>query len=236
MGKKKICLDPGHGTAEMNQSPDGRYIEYKFALDMGGRIRKHLTRCGFDVKLTKEDESTPGLSARANVANTWGADLYVSLHSNATGGGGWNAGASGWTIWICALGGEREKAARAILASTKEAGIKTFGSELYTSNFTVLTATKMPAVLIEYMFHTHQDDVKLLLQDEYREKMAVATAKGICRYYDEPYVEEEAAPPPAATTVYRVQVGAFSVKKNAEALMDELKKKGYNPITVISEK
>ena len=64
----KVCLDPGHGTREMNQSPDGRYIEYKFALDMAFRIREHLIRCGVDVKLTKEDSSTPSLTERANIA------------------------------------------------------------------------------------------------------------------------------------------------------------------------
>ena len=37
--KLKVCLDAGHGIREMNQSPDGSYIEHKFALDMANGFR-----------------------------------------------------------------------------------------------------------------------------------------------------------------------------------------------------
>ena len=54
--------------------------------------------------------------------------------------------------------------------------------------------TKMPAVLIEYLFHTNHADVVLLKTSAYRDKLAVATAKGICKYFGVAYDGEVSAP------------------------------------------
>ena len=143
---------------------------------MANRIRGHLVRCGVDVKLTWEDSSTPSLTERANIANAYKADLFVSLHSNAV-SGGWNDTVSGLTVWTYAAGGERDRAAKLLLAEMKQVGVQTFGSELYHQKFTVLAKTNMPAYLIEYAFHTSRPDVELLLDNAHRDKLALATAK-----------------------------------------------------------
>ena len=115
--KYKVCLDPGHGTGEMNQSPDGRYLEYKFAWDMANRIKLLLEATKMvEVKLTKTNESeTPSLTYRANVANNWGADIFISLHSNAVGAGQWKDSVHGLTVWTYAEGGKRDVLANTIL-------------------------------------------------------------------------------------------------------------------------
>lgn len=230
---KKIFLDPGHGLKEAcNQSPDGSYKEYLMSLDMGNRIRKHLLRSGFEVKLSREDDSTPTLTARATMANNWDADLFVSLHSNAL-SGGWHDDVSGLTAWISAFGGEREKAAHAILDQMKVASVPIFGLELYIGNFTVLKSTKMPAVLVEYLFHTCRSDVEKLLDPAYIEKMAVATAKGICAHFGVKYVEETPVPTPVDDEYfYRVQEGSFSTRERAEAFKKELAAMGYEGLVV----
>ena len=222
----KVCLDPGHGNKELNQSPDGSYFEHEFALDMANRIREHLVRCGVDVKLTREDSSTPGLTERATIANTWGADLYVSLHSNAV-SGGWNDNTHGLTVWTYAKGGERDRAANLLLEQMAAYGVETFGSKLYHSHFTVLAKTSMPAYLVEYAFHTCHSDVELLKSNAYRSKLAEATARAICAWGGVSWTDEPEPQMPTGT-IYRVQMGAFSVKENAESLMNELKAKGYS--------
>ena len=224
----KVCLDPGHGTGETNQSPDGTYFEHEFALDMANRIRPHLIRCGVDVKLTREDSSTPSLTARAATANTFGADLLVSLHSNAVGGNGWNDTVHGLSVWTYAQGGERDKAANVLLAQMASANVETFGSKLYHSKFTVLAKSNMPAYLVEYAFHTCHSDVELLKSDIHRAKLAEATAKAICAYGGVAWVDEPVNATPSGT-IYRVQIGAFSDKKNADNLLKELTAKGYKP-------
>ncbi len=225
----KVCLDPGHGTKEMNQSPDGRYIEHEFALDMANRIRGHLVRCGVDVKLTREDSSTPSLTQRANIANAYKADLFVSLHSNAV-SGGWDDKTRGLTVWTYAAGGERHRAANILIDEMAKAGVQMFGSKLYHQKFTVLAKTNMPAYLIEYAFHTSRPDVELLLDNAHRDKLALATAKAICIWGGVKWIDAPTAPTkPADGFIYRVQVGAFSVEENATRLKAELEGKGYKP-------
>ena len=48
--------------------------------------------------------------------------------------------------------------------------------------YTVLAKTDAPACLIEYGFHTSREDVALLKDSAYRDKLAEATARGICAW------------------------------------------------------
>ena len=115
-------------------------------------IRGHLVRCGVDVKLTKGGFSTPSLTERANIANAYKADLFVSLHSNAVGGSGWSDNTRGLCVYTYASGGERHRAANILIDEMAKAGVQMFGSKLYHKGFTVLSKSNMPAYLIEYAF------------------------------------------------------------------------------------
>ena len=89
-------------------------------------------------------------------------------------------------------------------------------------------ATKMPSVLIELGFITNVNDKNLIINN--KENFAIAITKGILSYYDMTYEEEK-----TQTTnekLYRVQVGAFKEKANAEKLTNELKQKGYDAFIV----
>jgi hypothetical protein len=77
----------------------------------------------------------------------------------------------------------RNVAARALLKRSKEIGIGLHGNGLaYNEKLTVLMKTKAPACLIEYGFHTNHEDVALLKDYAHRDKLALATAKGICDF------------------------------------------------------
>ncbi len=190
--KYLVCIDPGHGPGTVNGSPDGTYKEREFASDMGLRIKTLLEVAGVDVILTRTEDTKPSLTQRAMVSNNMGADLFVSLHSNATGGSGWSD-PSGLLIYTSQAGEEaqRNKAARAILSKMEEAGVKLFGGGLAHNGYTVLTATNAPAVLIEYGFHTSQGDVALLKDPAYRDKLAKATVWGILDYLGVSEAEED---------------------------------------------
>lgn len=239
--KYKVCLDPGHGIKEPNQSPDGRYLEYKMAWALSNKIKELLESTErFDVILTKKSEGeTPSLAARAKIANDADADIFWSTHSNAV-AGGWNDTIHGITAWIYALGGQREKLARHFLEQCKELGIELFGSELYTAKFAVLAQTYMPAILVENYFHTCRTDVDKLLQDKEIETLAYAAARAICEYFNLsedliPLTEEEVEHEHEVWTdiLYRVQTGAFANEANAEAMAKALKSHGFD--TIIKE-
>ena len=91
------------------------------------------------------------------------------------------------------------------------------------AKFTVLANTTMPAVLVEYLFHNNKANVEKLKDTAFRDKLAKATAKGICGYlgvaWDED-VEKE-------THIYRVQAGAFSDRANAEAYKQKMVAAGF---------
>ena len=196
---KKVVLDPGHGVETAGKrSPDGTYLEHEFNLDMAKRLKAQLERHGVSVTLTRSTEHDVTISERADVSNAIGPDLFVSLHSNAS-GEGWTD-PDGYGIYTSVRGedAERNKAARAILARVREAGIQLWGNGLFhdgddgKKDISVLWKTVAPAVLIEHGFHTNIHEVELLKTDAYRDLLARVDAKGILDYLGIPWVEEPA--------------------------------------------
>lgn len=192
--KKKVCLDAGHGGNEVtNASPDKSYYEHEFTLDMAKRV-KALLEPYVDVVMTRESNTTVSLAQRAAIANSAKADVFVSLHSNASGSTWSNA--SGLCVYTYGAGATlpRNILANKLLEQFSKAGIKLFGSQLYHSKFTVLANTVMPAVVIEYGFHTNTSDVANLKSDTWRQTAAEATARGICDFLGITYKETQDKP------------------------------------------
>ena len=181
---KTVVLDAGHDAANLaNRSPDGAYYEHEFCLDMAKRMGAHLRRCGVTVVETRPDGAAVSLAERCAIANKIkDLDLFVSLHSNATGGSGWS-GARGWSAYLYGAGGEREQAAKAILARVRETGTAVRSAPIvYDPSLYVLKHTAAPAVLIEHAFHTNEADVENLKSADWRSAVAEAQARGITDY------------------------------------------------------
>ena len=199
---KTVCLDPGHGVESPGKcSPDKSYYEHEFALDMGRRIQAHLERCGVRVVLTRTGEHCPtgkadtnDLLKRVAISDAAGADLFVSLHSNASGNEWSNA--SGLMIYTSA-GPEtasRNVAAKAVLSRMTAAGVELRGSPLvHDIELVVTRKTAAPAMLIEYGFHTSRMEVERPKKSSYRAKLAEATAKGVCDFLGVAWEPETAA-------------------------------------------
>ena len=189
--QKKVCLDPGHDSGNLaNKSPDGSYYEHEFTRDMAKRIQTLLTERGVAVILTRTGGEAVSLARRCEIANRIpDLDLFVSIHSNAAGSGGWSD-ARGWSAYIYGPGGPREEAAQDLLEQVRAAGIAVRSTPIvYDPNLYVLKHTKAPAVLVENGFHTNREEAALLNQPEYRQKLAVAEAKGILQFLQLPWAE-----------------------------------------------
>ena len=201
--KYTVCLDPGHGPDTVNGSPDGSYKEREFAWDMYTRIRPLLERHGVNVICTRTEDTKPSLTARCEVSNKAGADLFVSLHSNAEGVSGWGT-TRGLLVYTSSgpMTAKRNVAATAIVNRAHEAGVRLHGSGVaHQIEYTVLAKTDAPAVLIEYGFHTNQEDIGLLKDISYRDKLAEATAMGVCDFLGVTWTAEsggDGTDPPAA--------------------------------------
>ncbi len=197
--KKIVCLDPGHGPDTVNGSPDGTYKEREFAWDMGQRIKALLEAQGVSVAVTRTEDAKPSLTERAAVSNAAGADCLVSLHSNAAGNGGWYD-AQGLMIYTSAGPdyAPRNVLAMDIIDRMKEAGVLVRSTPIvHDMGLTVLVETDAPACLIEYGFHTNREDTALLKDSTYRDKLARATAHGICDWLGVEWKEPEEPQQPA---------------------------------------
>lgn len=184
VSKYTVCLDPGHGPDTVNGSPDGTYKEQEFCWDMYNRVSAFLDGQGVHTICTRTEDTKPSLTERAGVSNRSGATCFVSLHSNASGAGGWSD-ASGLEIYTSSgpMTAARNVLATDLVNAFHAAGVSMRSNPIkHNLSLTVLTATDAPAVLIEYGFHTNKGDVALLKESAYRDRLAEATARGICKW------------------------------------------------------
>lgn len=192
MSKHTVCLDPGHGPGNVNGSPDGTYKEWEFTWDMAQRIKPLLEAQGVGVVLTKTADNYPSLTERANISNKAQPDCFVSIHTNAAGEGGWSS-ASGLEIYTSAgpMTAQRNVLASGLVNAFHAAGVSLRSEPIKHEMYTVLAKTDAPAALIEYGFHTNKTDVEYLKDTKYRDKLAEATAKGICTYLNVNWKKDE---------------------------------------------
>ena len=80
-----VAIDPGHGGGDPGSRGGGGALEKEITLDVARKLRTAIeTRLGLRVVLTRERDETVELDARAAIANNNGADLFISLHVNAS--------------------------------------------------------------------------------------------------------------------------------------------------------
>lgn len=173
-----------------------------------------LKRNGIEVK--RGDSTKTSMEERVDESNKWGADYHIPIHTNAGGGQGTEVFA--WPTTI-------DKVVESIydnvakVSPGKDRGIKD-GSGLYEVN-----STNAIACYIECEFHDTYGNWIV----NHTEEMGEAIAKGVCDGIGVTYIKEEKSEP-VNGKLYRVQVGAFTDKKNAERLVETLKGFGYDCI------
>jgi N-acetylmuramoyl-L-alanine amidase len=81
----KIVIDPGHGGHDTGTIGPHRLLEKELVLEVSRRLGKLLeTRLGADVVYTRKDDTFIPLETRTAIANQEQADLFVSIHANAS--------------------------------------------------------------------------------------------------------------------------------------------------------
>lgn len=83
-GGKTVVLDPGHGGTELGAKGADGLLEKDATLAFAKTVREVLTRRGYHVVLTRESDASVGLEDRAAAANAAKADVFLSLHANAS--------------------------------------------------------------------------------------------------------------------------------------------------------
>jgi len=84
-GLRKVVLDPGHGGKDPGASGPGGIAEKDIVLSIAKKLAVKLkTEMGTDVVLTRKDDRFVALEDRTALANREDADLFISLHVNAS--------------------------------------------------------------------------------------------------------------------------------------------------------
>ncbi len=81
---KTIVIDPGHGGTEEGARGPGGSLEKDATLALAKTLQETLQRRGYRVLLTRTTDATVGLDDRAAAANAAKADVFLSLHCNAS--------------------------------------------------------------------------------------------------------------------------------------------------------
>jgi N-acetylmuramoyl-L-alanine amidase len=80
---RRVVVDAGHGGRDPGAIGPGRVREKDVTLAIARKLSRRLREAGFEVVLTREKDRTLALEERTALANTAGADLFVSVHANA---------------------------------------------------------------------------------------------------------------------------------------------------------
>jgi len=228
----KIFIDPGHGGSDPGAVANG-LKEKDLVLDISKRIRKYLNDnfTGHSIKMSRTTDKTVSLSGRANMANNWNADVFISVHINAGGGTGYEDYIFSGTV------SNKTVSVRNTLHSEimkQLSGIRNRGKKR--ANFAVLRQTKMPAVLTENLFIDTKSDADKLKSSSFLNKVAKGHAEGIAKAFKlkrkaKKTTKEKTNTKKKSTnsnTTYRVVSGSYKDKKNAEKQVENLKKKGVD--------
>ncbi len=80
---RKVAIDPGHGGIDKGKVGPSGVMEKDVNLDLALMLRDRLTsRYGMDVVMTRTEDVLVPLARRAEIANSEGADLFISIHCN----------------------------------------------------------------------------------------------------------------------------------------------------------
>lgn len=179
-----------------------------------------LKRCGCEVI----NAQYGNMYDRVKASNAWPADLHIALHTN-----GFNGKVAGTRVHCYPSEGSR-KIGRLIQDLIAPMSPGTSERLVEDTRLYELRAPTMPAVLPEFGFHDNPEEAQWLIDN--MEAIAEKTCQSICAFFEIPYVapdnqvdiEPEPVPDvPESDTVYRVQVGAFKVKENADAYLAKVR-------------
>lgn len=231
----KIAYGAGHNDKTANGIPEYLHKPKMNEWRLNDRVARYFAEAASmyeDVELLRVDDpkgqAGVNLLERCQKANDWGADFFLSIHHN----GGIRGGKGGGLCAFSYKEGTQGAAYRdAIYAACLEAGgIKGNRSQPKQAySYYVLKYTKMAAVLMEYGFMDSTTDAPIILQDAFAKAQAYATMAGIARVAA---LQLKPECDPANQKFYRVQVGAFDEKENAQALLEKLKELGFEGFIV----
>ena len=174
-----VVIDPGHGGLDPGAVGIGGMRETDIVLEVSKIVTELLSDKGVKGILTRKNEVDLDLPPRVTFANNKNADIFVSIHANASRGKRRDINGletfyyRGWKGRLLAK--NIQKQILRVSPGSPDRGVKQ-------GRFYVLKNTRMPAVLVEIGFLTGRLDARRLEKSTHRKRIAYAIAKGILEY------------------------------------------------------
>jgi N-acetylmuramoyl-L-alanine amidase len=194
-----VCLDPGHGGKD-----PGNHVGYQqekdFTLLLAQEIRRQLTAAGLRVVLTRTGDRFVELADRPAFAKRSGADLFVSLHFNAsevnrgqvrgsevyclTPAGAYSTNTRGQGDADYHPGNQFNDKSTLLAYQIQKALVRQISVDrgVRRARFAVLREAAMPAILVEAGFLSHPAEGRKIADPKHREELARAIAGGLLAY------------------------------------------------------
>lgn len=187
-----VVIDPGHGGAEtgsIGYGADGEpeLYEKKVNLQIALRANTLLVQAGVKTLMTRTTDTDVSLAKRAEIANEADADLFVSIHNNSF----TSPDAVGSEVLYGSdvvseeYGISGKRLAQLIQEEMVEQLQRPDRGLKHQPGMAVIRLSKMPAVIVEGLFLSNPEELKMLQDSEYIERQAVAIARGIVRALNE---------------------------------------------------
>ncbi|WP_306417026.1 N-acetylmuramoyl-L-alanine amidase CwlD [Halobacillus sp. Marseille-P3879] len=193
---KVVVIDPGHGGPDAGASGSNGTEEKVITLNMSHYLRDYLQEAGAIVYLTREDDrdlsddpiSTKygSLSARKaedirnriDIINDSDADLYVSIHLNASTSSGWR----GAQTFFNPNKEDSKRLAKTVQDEIRDNLENTNRKPAGLRNIYILKHADPPGVLVEGGFLSNPQERELLESEDYQRKVAASIYRGILKY------------------------------------------------------
>ena len=217
----KVFIGVGHGGSDPGAVANGvkeKELNLSIAKACGDELKRH----GVEVKMSREKDEADTLSEEIRECNAFSPDLAVDIHNNAGGGDGAEA-------FYHYGGGKSKTLAENILAEIVKVGQNSRGAKIRKNSsgkdyYGFIRETSAPAVIVECAFVDNASDLKILATESDRQKVGQAIAKGVLKTLGVEHQGEK--------RYYKVQVGAYLYRENAEDMQKKIKAVGFDAFIV----
>ncbi|MCG8917970.1 N-acetylmuramoyl-L-alanine amidase [Actinokineospora sp. PR83] len=179
---KRIVIDPGHGGADTGIVA-GDVTEAALMWDLASRLEGRMVATGMEALLSRGPDQCPDESERARFANDAGADLVLSLHTDANS----SPHAQGVASFHFGTGNGATSTLGEAMAGliqrelAKRTGLRDCGT--HPKTWDVLRLTRCPAVRIEIGYLSNAEDRARLVDPAFRDVVAEGIVVAVKRLY-----------------------------------------------------
>lgn len=214
-----LAIDGGSDPGAVANNTKEKDLNLSIACACKDLLVKH----GITVKMSRSKDENDTLSEEIKECNAFSPDLAVDIHNNAGGG-------DGAEVFHHYGGGKGKTLAENILSEIVKVGQNSRGAKIRKNGqgkdyYGFIREVSAPSVIVECAFVDNATDLKILATESDRQKVGQAIAKGILKTLG---VGIQCEKP----SLYRVQVGAYLLKDNAEAMHRKLKAIGFDAFIV----